>query len=115
MGIFDVNKLIADAESDFSQLLTSKVVAGIIAQVPWLAALGGPLSFFISLLIGQLVKYGDWLAFYLGDAWVNTANGRAYQQASESLDNLPANATEGERDAAKKAKSDAFDALLGAP
>lgn len=112
--LFDLNQLIKDAEGDFSRLLTSKVVAGILVQMPWLASASGPLSFLVGLLIGQLVKYGDWLAFYLGDAWVNTENGKAYQQAAEALDSLPENATEGEIEAAKKAKADAFDALLGA-
>lgn len=86
----------------------------MIAQLPWLAGLATPLGFFIGLVIGQLVKYGDWLAFYLGDSWINTENGKAYQRAGEALANLPPDAPEEVRDAAKKVKSDAFDALMGA-
>ncbi len=65
--------------------------------------------------MGQLVKYGDWLAYYLGDSWMNTSHGQDYQKAGEALANLPSTATKEEIDAAKKAKADAFDALMGAP
>jgi hypothetical protein len=110
----DWDVVIKDAESDLSQRLSSRVVAGIVGAIPWLSGASGPLTFLIGLLIGQLVKYGDWLAYYLGDSWMNTENGKSYQQAGEVLANLPPTATKGEIDAAKKAKADAFDKLMGA-
>lgn len=106
--------LIKDAESDLAKALTARVVAGVVARVPWLGSVSGPLSFLISILIGQLVKYGDWLAYHLGNAWENTEKGKVYQEAGEALDNLPPEATEEEKSAARKAKADAFDKLMGA-
>lgn len=91
--------------------LTSRVVAGILAASSFWA---GPLSFVLGLIIGQLVKYGDWLAYYLGDSWKNSSNAEDYQKAGEDLNSLPPTATKEERDAKKQAKADALDKLMGA-
>lgn len=111
----DWNTVIKDAESEFARALTRRFIAGLVTKIPWLAGLAGPLGFFVGLVIGQLVKYGDWLAYYLGDSWMNTEHGQKYQKAGEALGNLPATATKEELDAAKKAKQDAFDRLMGVP
>jgi len=111
----DWNGLVRDAESTLAKTLTTRVVSGLIIKYGWLAVVKTPLQFFIGLLIGQLVKYGDWVAYYLGDSWVNSAHGKSYEQAGLALENLPKTATQEEIDAAKKAKQDAFDRLFDAP
>lgn len=110
----DVNSVIRDAENSLAKILTAKAVSGLLAALPWLSFLSGPLGFFVGLLVGQLVKYGDWTAYYLGDSWMNSAHASDYQKAGEALANLPPTASKEEIDAAKKAKDDAFDALMGA-
>ncbi len=110
----DWDAVIKSAENDFAKLLTTRVVSGIIKALPWITGVSGPLGFLLGIIIGQLVKYGDLATFYLGDSWMNSSHGQAYQKAGESLDNLPETATKEEIDAAKKAKSDAFDDLMGA-
>jgi sorbitol-specific phosphotransferase system component IIBC len=109
-----LDDLIKDAESALAQMLTARVVAGIVASFSWLGALSGPLGFIIGLIVGQLVKYGDWVSYHLGDGWLNSANAEAYQKVGEALDALPPTATKEEIDAAKKAKADALDKLMGA-
>jgi hypothetical protein len=91
-----------------------RVVTGLVSAVPWLGWASGPLGFLIGLLVGQLVKYGDLVTYHLGDSWMNNSHGEDYQKAGEALDTLPKTATKEELDAAKKAKSDAFDRLMGA-
>lgn len=108
-----VDDLISEAESALAQLLTARAVTGILAAFSWLGFLSGPLGFFVSLIVGQLVKYGDWVAFHLGNEWLDSANATAYQKTGEALASLPASATPEEINAAKKAKSDAFDVLMG--
>lgn len=110
----DWSALVTAAESDLSRTLTAKVVAGIIASIPWLSFLGGPLGFFIGLIIGQLVKYGDWAVYMIGDSLKNSAEGSAYEDKALALNHLPPTATKEEIDAAKQAKIDAFNALMGA-
>lgn len=109
------NALVKDAETDLTRALASRVAQGIVTSLPWLSAVAGPLAFVIGLIVGQLVKYGDWLAYYLGDEWMNTSHGQTYQLAGEALASLSPTATKEEIDAAKKAKSDAFDVMFGAP
>jgi hypothetical protein len=106
--------LIKDAESALARMLTARVVSGLLASLPWLGFLSGPLGFVIGLLVGQLVKFGDWLSFHLGNEWMNSAHADDYQKAGEALDALPKTATEAEIEAAKKAKALALDKLMGA-
>lgn len=108
------DEIIKAAESDLAKALTSRVLSGLISQIPWVAGVSGPLGFLLGILVGQLVKYGDWLAYYLGDSWMNSSHGEDYQKAGEALDNLPSTATKEEIARAKKAKADAFDKLFGA-
>lgn len=110
----NLDALIKDAESALAKMLTARVVAGIVAKFAFLGALSGPLGFVIGLFVGQLVKFGDWLSFHLGDEWMNSAHAEDYQKAGEALDALPPTATKEEIDAAKKAKADAIDRLMGA-
>jgi hypothetical protein len=110
----DWDGLIKDAESSLAKALTARVVAGIVASVPWLGAVSGPVGFIIGLAVGQLVKWGDWVTYYVGDRLMNSVHGDEYQKAGEALKNLPPTATKEEIDAAKKAKASAFDRLMGA-
>lgn len=109
-----LDDLIKDAESALVQTLTTRAVSGILASVSWLSFLSGPLGFIIGLIVGQLVKYGDWVGYHLGDSWLNSANADAYQKVGEALANLPPTATKEEIDAAKAAKAKALDDLMGA-
>ena len=111
----DLDQLIKEAENQLTKALAARVAAGLIAKLPWLAGLSGPLGFLAGLVIGQLVKYGDWLAYWLGNGWMNTRHGEEYQKAGEALASLPPDATKEQKDAAEKAKADALDALMGAP
>jgi len=110
----DWSQVIKDAENDLTRVLSARVVSGLIAQYAWLAGAATPLTLLVGLLIGQLIKYGDWLTYYLGDQWINSQDAIAYQQAGEALANLPPFATQEQIDAAEKAKADAFDTLMGA-
>lgn len=110
MNLDDLIKL---AEGDLAQFLATKVVAGIVASLPWLGFLSGPLGWVVGILIALFIKYGDWGVYFLSDSLKNTAEGKAYEDAGLALERLPTTATKGEIDAAKKAKRDAFDALFG--
>lgn len=110
----DVNQLVKDAESDLVRWLTSKVVTGLVSKITWLGGLSGPLGFILSLIIGQLVKYGDWGVFALGKDWMNTVEGKEYEKAGIELNNLPPEASKEEVERAKQKKRDAFDRLMDA-
>ncbi len=111
----DWDALIKAAENQLAKALAARVVEGVIAKLPWLAGLSGPLGFLVGIVIGQLVKYGDWLAYLVGKGWENSAAGEKFQKAGEALENLPKDASKEEREAAEKAKADAFDDLMDAP
>lgn len=110
----DFNQLVKDAESDLVHWLTAKVVSGLVSKLTWLGGLSGPLGFFISLIIGQFVKFGDWGSFALGKGWMNTVEGKEYEQAGLELNSLPADAPKEEVERAKQKKKDAFDRLMDA-
>lgn len=112
MSVLD--DLIKDAESALVQTLTTRAVSGILASISWLSFLSGPLGFIIGLIVGQLVKYGDWVSYHLGDGWLNSANANVYQKIGEDLDALPPDTPKEVVDAKKKEKADALDKLMGA-
>jgi len=110
----DWNEVVSIAESSLVTALKDKAVAGLISAIPWLSFLSGPLGWLFSYLIALGVKYGDWLLYFAGDSWMNSQHAENYQKAGEALQNLPPTANKEEIDAAKKAKADALDALMGA-
>lgn len=108
----DWNSLIKSAETDLAKALTAKVVAGIVASVPWLGAISGPLGFLLGILVGQMIKYGDWMSYMVLDDWKNTSEGKAYEDAAIANAQIPkGDPRKKDTEAAQKA---AFDALLGA-
>ncbi len=111
----DWNEIIKDAESALAKIITQRVVAGIISRVSFLSGfLAGPLGFVVGIIVGQIVKYGDLVAYHFGDDWMNSSHGQELQKTGEALAALPATATQEEIDAAKLAKANAIDALMGA-
>lgn len=108
----DWNSVVKNAESELTRRLVTPIVLKVVSSTAsfWF----GPLSFLIGLVVGQLVTWGDWVTFYLGDSWMNSTHGDGFQQAGEALANLPKDASKEAIDAAKKAKADAFDKLWGA-
>jgi hypothetical protein len=110
----NASNLIAAAESSLVQALVNKVMTGLLAANPWIAAWG--LSSFFSLgfsfVIAIGVKYGDWLAYFIGDAIKTTAEGAAYEEAAIANKNTPA--SDPNKAAREKAQRDAFDRLVGA-
>ncbi len=108
----DWNGLVKDAESELARALTARVVSGIVGKFAVLGAFSGVLGFVIGLVIGQLVKYGDWLGYSLGNGWKNTQAGKDYERKGLELEELPKTATKEEVARAKKAKQDAFDQLF---
>ena len=111
----DFDDLIKAAENQLAKVLSARVVEGIVAKLPWLAGLSGPLGFLVGILLGQLIKYGDWMAYYLGKGWENSEAAKDFQKAGEALDSLPKDASEEERKRLEQAKIDAFDDLMDAP
>lgn len=105
-----VDDLIKDAESSLVKVLTARVVGSIVVAGSFWA---GPLGFILGLVIAWLARRGDWLTYHLGNGWLNSANADVYQKTGEALDTLPPTATQEQINAAKKAKSDAFDVLMG--
>lgn len=110
----DLNDLMKMAESDLVKWIVSRVMTGVLNAVPWLSAVSGPLGWIISLGVSFVVKYGDFAIYWFADGSMNSAHGETYQKAGEELEKLPPDAPKEKRDELKKAKSDAFDVLMGA-
>lgn len=102
--------IINAAESAAGKWLVARVIAGmgIAAGSMWL----GPVTYVVTLAVGIIVTYGDVLAFMLVSEWHDTAEGKAFEQASNALQHLPDDADESEREDAELAQMAAFAALV---
>lgn len=115
-----VDDVVKSLESVAVKTAVTEVMSYLAANV-WVGfswTLISPLAgYLVGLVASILMTRLDWLSYMLVDDWINTVQGKAFQDAAAKLQNAPANATPEEIAALEKAQVDAFRDVvkLGSP